>query len=295
MMVATPSGLENVRLRWFIARGVLLLSVAMASVFTTARASSLGVATGPFVVRSDTGVTIRESREVAVDSATERWTLEWSSPPSEVCWPTATAPDEWMTCPCDGFTFGEQGHLALMRQRPGHAAERLVLDPFFAAPVVDSGRSALQRWPMELSDRRNASSPGFAERVRRRPTVEIMKVGDYDHDGRATEFPLPIGNVACGHIAQILVGISRVDPHLHVFGTALHPSVPLVLQEPDWDRLRRSSGDTTVVEWTCGDHGMNRRLEIHLAARRGYIYADSLTYACGQGVPHRRVLSSRPF
>lgn len=250
----------------------------------------LGAAGG---ARFGVGV-VRERRLVRFDSTTEDWSLRWLSTPREVCRPED--PDEWMACPCAGFSFGEAGQLALVRQRHGYSDERLGLDSLFDTGVAAPGHAVLKRWPVYDSDWQQPSSPSFAARVRRRPLARVMAIADYDHDGRATEFPVRIGNAGCGHETAVLVGISRRDAHLHVFGTALHPNAPLVLQVPDWEALRRANAETTVVEYRCGDHGSDTEIAISLHAGPGGISADSLTYGCvfpakGRG----KLLSSHAF
>ena len=48
----------------------------------------------------------REEVKVVVDGVEEVWRLEWLTPPRPVCGPED---DDWMTCPCEGFAFGEWG------------------------------------------------------------------------------------------------------------------------------------------------------------------------------------------
>lgn len=239
----------------------------------------------------DSRPVIREERSVLVDSSSERWALEWLSPPEPVCTPEED-PDGWMTCPCSGFAFGEQGHLALVRHRREQKDETLVLDSFFDAVVAKLGTAVLQRWPVRLGDSDVRSDADAARLVRSRPVVALMTLGDYDHDGHATEFTLKIGNVACGHDEAVVIGVSRQNPALHVFGTASHPTVPLVLQSEDWERLRRSIAGVTVVEWTCGDHGSEQQTEIRLVTRLDGIHAERLLYDCaGPQFKRGRLLS----
>jgi len=227
----------------------------------------------------DSNPAVREQRLVLVESSSERWELEWTSPPEPVCTPEEN-PVGWMTCPCDGFEFGEQGHSALIRHRREHEDETLVLDSYFDAVVAKPGMAVLQRWPVRESDFGAQMNADFAQIVRSRPVVDLMSFADYDHDGHATEFTLKVGNLTCGHDQVVVIGVSRQNLALHVFGTASHPDVPLVLQSQDWERLRQSSGDTTVVEWTCGDHGSEQQTEIHLVTGPDGIHGERLLYVC---------------
>src|SRR5580658_5386433 len=73
-----------------------------------------------------------------------------------------------------------------------------------------------------------------------------MELGDYDHDGRATEFVLPVDMPPPRSNARaVLVGISRINPRLHDFG--------IMLQPWRWE-LIKEKGSSSFVEWACGDH-----------------------------------------
>jgi hypothetical protein len=127
---------------------------------------------------------IREEHKVLVDGVEERWRLEWESPPVPAC-----APDEpeWMTCPCNGFAFGERGNLVLVRQKPGQDEERFALGRLFEEKYDAPGKAGevvLRRWDVRDKDMDQSDSPDFAARVRTRPTATTMRFGDYDHDGR---------------------------------------------------------------------------------------------------------------
>jgi len=237
----------------------------------------------------------RETRSLTVGTSAERWALMWTSPPAPACTPETDS--LWMTCPCVGFAFGEQGHAMLVRRRAGLPDQRLGLDSLFDdAPTTRRGLAVLERWPASERDYDSAGTPGLVERVRAHAPAQLMDFADYDHDGQATEFTLKVGNAACGHDEVVLLGVSPRHPTLHVFGTVLHPQVPLKLQSADWQALRRSGGDTTVVEWACGDHGASTELDLHLSAGADGIRADSLMYECsGPRGERGRLRSKRAF
>ena len=236
-----------------------------------------------------------EARSLTVGTSAERWALMWTSPPVAACSPEADS--LWMTCPCAGFAFGEQGHVMLVRHRAKLPDQQLPLDSLFHdAPTTRRGLALLERWPPSESDYDSAWTPGIAERVRAHAPAQLMDFADYDHDGQATEFTLKVGNAACGHDEVVLLGVSARRPTLHMFGTVLHPQVALELQSADWQALRRSRGDTTVVEWACGDHGASTELDLHLSAGADGIRADSLVYECsGLRGERGRLLSRRAF
>jgi len=52
-----------------------------------------------------------------------------------------------------------------------------------------------------------------------------MNFADYDHDGQATEFFLQTESLPCGKRAGIVVGLSRINEHLHGFGSFRNPNI----------------------------------------------------------------------
>lgn len=224
------------------------------------------------------GTPVRERQRVIVGSRAEEWCLEWQAQPEPDCDPSG---DDWYTCPCNGFAFGETGELDLVRHVPGMPDERLQLSPLFEHGYYGDSIARLPKWPVMEGDFDRMGSPGFSKMVHSRPIVRIMEIADYDHDGRATEFLLQIGAGPCGHRQTVVVGISRSDPKLHAFGTVAHPEVPLVLESPDaWKQFLRSKGKTTVVSWPCGDHGSEEENDVELVAEATGIRAFRLRYAC---------------
>ena len=189
-------------------------------------------------------ITLREDRIVSVGSVQEHWLLEWRTRPEPACSPQSP---EWFTCPCQGFAFGEMGVLDLVRRRPGHSDETLPLTPLCAEgenPATQRSVNAavLQRWPVLSSDKIGDHSAAFEQQVRTRPVARALQFGDYDHDGRATEFMLLVGSTPCGHNAAVVVGISGKQPTLH-FDQHAHPGLPLTPRPPSGTRsfTRRGS------------------------------------------------------
>jgi hypothetical protein len=220
---------------------------------------------------------VREQQRVVVGSTVEEWRLEWQSAPEPACDPST---DDWYTCPCSGFAFGETGTLDLVRQVPGRPEERLHLSPLFALGFYGKPIAQLPKRPVLDSDMAHMDDPEFAKMVASRPVVKVMALADYDHDGRATEFLLQVG-APCGHRQTIVVGISRANPKLHAFGTIANPKKPLVLESPEaWKQLLRSNGKTTVVSWPCGDHGSPEELQFELVTGESGIQAFLLRYSC---------------
>jgi hypothetical protein len=244
------------------------------------------------------GPIVRETRFVMIGSVREKWQLVWRNPPQPVCSPDPedSVPD-WMTCPCQGFAFGEYGQLDLIRVRPGTSDERFSLTPLYGeTPAPDEPAAVLSRWPALPDDYKlsEAHPDEFGAAVRARNPTTIMHIADYDHDGRATEFPLQIEAFPCGHRATVLVGVSRRLPRLHAFGTVLHPNKPLILRDPSqWDALLHSQGNVSLLQKSCGDHGSDEEVELELHIDAQGIHARRLVYSCSPDLNSRGPLRSR--
>jgi hypothetical protein len=221
---------------------------------------------------------IREEQTVMVNGVAETWRLQWSARPHTSC---GSDDEGAFTCPCMGFAYGESGHLSLVRLRGGKEIERISLDRFFnESPAAEQHESTLQRWPVDAADADAFEKRSIAVDVAKRPPVHIMNFADYDHDGNATEFLMQVGAVPCGKRIDMLVGVSRSDPHLHVFGTASHPRKPLFLQQREWQALRQSSSAVRVVDWACEDHGAETEADVVLRATARGIDGERLEYTC---------------
>jgi hypothetical protein len=137
-----------------------------------------------------------------------------------VCAPPDDA--NWFTCPCQGFEFGEQGELDLVRLRASNEVDRLPLIPLFrgAEPppeAAEENHAALRRWPvlesdleswMEAERRKDpAALEAFEEALPKRKPLDVLDVGDFNRDGLAAEFVLQIGALPCGKRQSVLVGI----------------------------------------------------------------------------------------
>jgi hypothetical protein len=198
---------------------------------------------------------LREEKKVVVDGVTETWRLEWIHPPLPAC-----VDATWSTCACAGFEFGEKGDLDLVRTRPGSLDERLHLSPFF-----DDGDARLPRWVVLPEERKGGPKKASMAEIQQRELVPVMKVGDYDHDGRATELVLQIAAYACGHTPAILVGITKTQG-LHAFPAGDKPNEPLTLESAaDWEKVRAKL-PVTIAAVRCGDHGADQETSIKVTA-----------------------------
>lgn len=248
---------------------------------------------GPVAIAENNKPILREEHRIIVDGVEETWRLEWLNTPTEMA---ACGPEDeyWDTCPCDGFAFGENGDLMLVRKRSGKKDEHFFLNPLFEYGEHPGPGAALRRWDVTREDRKKliemesrnkedkTKGPQFfaADGLRMRPLARVMEFVDYDHDGRATEFLLQIGTWPCDVKVCVVVGISRNNNRLHVFASANRPKEPLILKSGQWEALSKVKGPVKVPDLLCGDHGSDYEREVELRAHNGKIYATRRTYQC---------------
>ncbi len=188
---------------------------------------------------------LREEKTIEIDGVKETWRLEWIRPAA----PTCMGDEALASCPCAPFGFGEVGDLDLVRSRPGEPEDRMHLDPLF-----EDHDAKLRRWAPTPAEQKALKAPPLAD-LQARELAPLIAFGDYDHDGRATEFVLPVAAPACGHVQSVVLGIDKRNPKLHAFGTADKPGEPLVLERAgDWEKVKGKL-PVELVEATCGDHG----------------------------------------
>jgi hypothetical protein len=231
---------------------------------------------------------VREEQTVVVNGVTETWQLQWTVPPKPYCEPS----DVSLTCPCIGFAYGEIGDLYLVRIRNGSEIDRLHLTPFFK----EEKGAAIQRWPPDMDhDFDLAKRDDFDALVRKRTTVQVMQLADYDHDGMATKFYLQTEADPCGKSAGVLVGLSKANPQLHAVGTTSHPGDPLVLFQWEWDALRNSLHSVTVTDWECHDHAAETRTEVYLYWSGDTVDGVRREYTCPTGNLKSALISEKPL
>jgi hypothetical protein len=220
--------------------------------------------------KSPPDAVVRESVTVSVDGVDEAWRLEWRHPPLPEC-----MSDDWYTCPCAGFELGEKGDLDLVRQKPNAPEERLSLDALY-----EDRDAKLPRWAPTQAERDTLAVPSQAS-LQTRPLVQVMKLGDYDHDGRATEFVLQIAAFPCGHTTSVVVGIDKNNPKLHIFSSVEQPKDWLTLESrSDWEKVRGQL-PVTLVEVSCGDHGADQEEGVQISADAKGLHAEHKTKPCG--------------
>ncbi len=232
---------------------------------------------------------IWERRSVVVDGVNEQWFLRWREAPRF----NGCTPDVGY-CACFGMEWGLAGELELVRARPGEPEEVLDLAAISDGPANIPGFRALPDdapdYDVPEGQRRAAAT--LTQAVKR-PRVRVMDLADYDHDGRATEFVFTIGYLACGQQPNVLVGISRAVPTLHVFGTAEDPAAWIVMTYRDtWGEIRRAKASPKEVALQeCGDHGGNGSYLGLAWDSAGFHVVDQSEWDCDftQTPPRRRV------
>jgi hypothetical protein len=252
-----------------------------------------------------------ETRNVVLAGTTETWSLVWRKPPRfNGCDPGydpgyyASCLDNTFSalknkcsfCACNGLEWGLVGELDLVRERPGAPVERLDLA---AVPGAVPGEGAqipgFARSPLDdaiLDEEHQVVRPGqtIADAVKR-PKVEVMQLRDYDHDGWAAEFVFQVGYWACGLTPSVLVGVSRTNPHLHVFGSVASRDSALTMEYVwVWDRILAARGKTVEVTFhECGDHGGGGSYMTLAFVPGGLAVVDAADWECDfPGDPHKR-------
>ncbi len=81
----------------------------------------------------------------------------------------------------------------------------------WARSLTECGTELLTPWHVEVPSGVHLSPEANA----RLPWVTFLDVGDYDHDGRATEVAIEVGHLVCGHSISYVIGSTRENPRLH--------------------------------------------------------------------------------
>lgn len=233
--------------------------------------------------------TVREEQHVIVNGVDEIWRLQWTTLPKPYCEPN----DASLTCHCMGFAYGEGGNLFLVRLRDGAEIDKLELTSFF---TETSGSAVVQRWPADYdTDFDNSQRAGFPILVSQRATTQVMHFADYDHDGNKTEFYLQTSVLPCGKSLGIVIGLSKNNPRLHVFGSASNPNKALYLQKREWEAVRDASGPVEVLDWACGDHVAETETRLLLHWTREGVAGVRREYTCSSNVKTHRMIHEEPL
>lgn len=118
---------------------------------------------------------------------------------------------------------------------------------------------------------------------------------DYGGDGRAPQFLLQVGALACGHTPLVAVGIARADPHLHGLPSTAHPRTPVVLPKEAWRALASGPGKHTVIACECGKRGNEVHSELVLMAKDGVVSAWHRDESRPQDPTQPQLVAERPL
>lgn len=157
--------------------------------------------------------------------------------------------------------------------------------------------AVLQHWPTRAGDRAFEfdDSEDFPAVARIRRAVQVMHFADYDHDGRQTEFYLQTEALPCGKSSGVVIGVSKINPQLHVFSSASNPDKPLCLQMREWEALRdASTGPVKVMDWQCGDHGAETQTELQLDWSSDGVNVVRREYTCPTENQPRQLIREEP-
>jgi hypothetical protein len=253
----------------------------------TLLAAALALSFSAAVAAQDYASVVREQKSVTIAGVRESWRLQWEAAPLPACGTDDL--EVALGCQCTGFAYGEAGRLTLVRLRHGHPAERLELTPFFkdqGAPGP-AGTAVLAHWrPIpaaahdEDDDWHHAADFDFLKRVQARGPAELLKFGDYNHDGHASEFLLQVGLRPCGRPQMVLIGVSARNPRLHVFASAEAPDQPLVLPATAWAAVLAHPKASHTVESSCADPDSTSESTVDVAAQHGVFHVQRESRPC---------------
>jgi hypothetical protein len=239
---------------------------------------------------------VREEQVVDVSGTTEIWQLRWAKPPHPSC--VAEDPGAF-SCPCRGFAYAEAGPLELVRIRKGKEIDRLPIrsgliemqgdEPMLQRAPTTEDDIIVQRWQSAAEG--EAEDPNsIRELVARRAPVQIMHFEDYDHDGGETEFFLQTSATPCGRNSGVVIGVSKNEPTLHVFGTVQNRFQPLYLPRHIWEKLATATRSFEIVDMFCGDAGAKTETTVHLGWSLSGITSEPKEYTCPGGFKSGRLI-----
>jgi serine/threonine protein kinase len=239
----------------------------------------------PSTAVSPRGARAGDVREVANvrlrDGVVETWRLVWVTEPTLFCHTQDVLADiaAWA---CGPFMLSEQGEAEIVRERAGAVVDRFSLSVAFGGDG-ETGIPTLPRWNLSDADReaaRNTPAGGDpSARFATRPPARIMRLGDYDGDGTAAEFALPVSTSSSGHVYTVLVGLFD--------GERLSLAAPrgwrrerFTLAQPHRWELIRGGRSARVVQWECGNHGADREEFMDLSWSNGELLAAERSRPC---------------
>jgi hypothetical protein len=219
----------------------------------------------------------------------ETWRLQWATPPAPYC-----GARDIPACPCEGFSYGEGGDLFLLRLRNGVEIDRLHLTPFFSEWT--DKLAVLQRSARLFDlDEKLFERDDFPALVSKRPTVQVMHLADYDHDGMSAEFYLQTAAIPCGRSVGVVLGLSKSNRRLHALESTGDPGTPLTMLRDAWVALRDAKDPVELKTWSCGDHGALQEERVRLDWTSKGIRGLSRTFTCSFDGGPQTLVGEEPF
>lgn len=213
---------------------------------------------------------IAEEHRVLVDGVEEVWRVRFTTPPRL---PEPLPEDS--TCVERYWERFDVRRAVIERVRDGEVVDRLMnpssgLDNDDVVPLAEAvlvpGRVGLPVGQRRLTLAESERLP--------RPTV--LSIGDYNHDGQATEFVLDMGPLVCGNDYSGVVGLDQRHRRLHVLEWGAPARTFMVGVNIDWEAVRASaSGD--VITWSCGNHFYDGEDHLRWAPYNGSLRMSTYT------------------
>jgi hypothetical protein len=92
-----------------------------------------------------------------------------------------------------------------------------------------------------------------------------------------------------------VIGLSKSNSRLHVFGTASNPGKPLYMQKREWEALRDASAPIEVLDWSCDDHGSPAETTLLLRWTPKGIAGTRREYACPADTKRQKPIREDPL
>ncbi len=226
---------------------------------------------------------VAEEHRVMVDGVEEVWRVRFTTPPRL----PEPLPEEPNCADWNDQNF-ENRRAVIERLRDGVVIDRLV-NPSANVPASDAISEAPLATRVAIYRRvRPSAGPQLTlAESERLPLPTVLSIGDYDHDGRATEFVLPMGFFICGNSSRGVVGLDRKHPRLHLLEWASPAGAHMVGLNIDWEAIReRESGD--IITWHCGNHGYNGEDHMRWSPFLGRLRTSHYTVPMRDGCPGER-------
>lgn len=217
---------------------------------------------------------IREQRRVVFGGVEEVWRLRFTGASTA---PTMPPPNEW-TCPDRYEAQFDAGAVVLERLRGGVVIE--------AVTAVEGGNEEIGGGIAAFWQVPNVDEDPPPRDIGN-PWETLLDIGDYNHDGDASEFVLPGAHICCGHAVSLVVGVTRDHPRLHVLTWSDGGMMSLPNDRERWEAVRaRPRGE--VITWGCGDHASPHEERLRWWPGRGGLRVANPVRRCPESYGARR-------